>query len=83
MPVTSATAAGREFFADHRVHRSHRTGEVVDQAFSRFPFPPQWHFDIMRALEYFRAAGAATFRAMRMLTWWDQPLTTAGCDARG
>jgi hypothetical protein len=31
---------------------------VVDPAFARFPFPPQWHFDIMRGLEHFRAADA-------------------------
>ncbi len=58
IPVASAMVAGRQFFLDHRLHRSHRTGEVVDRAFARFPFPPQWHFDIMRGLEHFRAAGA-------------------------
>ena len=25
---------------------------------TRFPFPPQWHFDVLRELEHFRAAGA-------------------------
>jgi hypothetical protein len=58
VPVGSAMVAGREFFLDHHLYRSHRTGEVVDRAFARFPFPPQWHFDIMRGLEHFRAAGA-------------------------
>jgi hypothetical protein len=58
VPVTQPMAAGREFFLDHRLYRSHRTGAVVDPAFARFPFPPQWHFDIMRGLEHFRAAGA-------------------------
>ena len=122
VPVAAATAAGREFFADHRLYRSHRTGEVADQAFRQFPFPPQWHFDVMRGLEHFRAAGAdrderlddavdvirraqrtdgtwpmyrpypgrywfalegrgasrwSTFRAMRVLAWWDQPTATA------
>lgn len=58
VPVASAIVAGEGFFADHRLDRSHRTGEVVDRAFSRFPFPPQWHFDIMRGLEHFWAEGA-------------------------
>lgn len=58
VPVASAMVAGREFVLNHRLHRSHRTGEVVDRAFARFPFPPQWHFDIMRGLEHFRAVGA-------------------------
>lgn len=58
VPVASAMDEGRQFFLDHHLYRSHRTGEVVDLAFTRFPFPPQWHFDIVRGLEHFRAAGA-------------------------
>lgn len=56
--VADAMAHGRSFFLDHRLYRSHRTGEVVKVAFTRFPFPPQWHFDVVRGLEHFRAAGA-------------------------
>ncbi len=56
--VSGAMAAGRKFFLDHRLYRSHRTGEVVNPAMTRFPFPPQWHFDVLRGLEHFRAAGA-------------------------
>jgi hypothetical protein len=63
VPVGPAMAAGREFFLDHQLYRSHRTGAVVDRAFTRFPFPPQWHFDIVRGLEYFRAAGACAASA--------------------
>lgn len=59
MPVAAAMIEGRRFFLDHRLHRSHRTGAVVDPAFSRFPFPPQWHFDVLRGLEHFRAAGTS------------------------
>ena len=118
IPVGGAAQRGRVFFCDHQLYRSHRTGAVVDPAFTRFPFPPQWHFDIMRGLEHFRAAGArpdprlagaigvirrarrddgtwalqrghpgrrwfrleepgpsrwTTLRAMRVLSWWDQP----------
>jgi hypothetical protein len=40
-------------------YRSHRTGVIANENFTRFPFPPQWHFDILRGLEYFRASGAA------------------------
>jgi hypothetical protein len=59
VPVSAAMEAGRTFFLDHQLYRSHRTGEVVNPAFTRFPFPPQWHFDVLRGLEHFRAAGAA------------------------
>jgi hypothetical protein len=56
--VEGAMTAGREFFLDHRLFRSHRTGAVVNPALKRFPFPPQWHFDVLRGLEHFRDAGA-------------------------
>ena len=58
LPVEDAMRRGRRFFLDHRLYRSHRTGEVVDPALRRFPFPPQWHFDVLRGLEHFPAAGA-------------------------
>ena len=34
------------------------TGEVIDPAFQRFSFPPYWHYDVLRALDHLRAAGA-------------------------
>ena len=48
----------REFFLRHRLYRSHRTGRVVDAAFTRFSFPPRWHHDVLRTLDWFRASGA-------------------------
>lgn len=57
--VGPAMDDGREFFLRHRLYRSHRTGEVVDRRFTRFPFPPRWHFDIVRGLEHFVAVDAA------------------------
>ena len=56
--VGEAMRRGRAFFLDHRLYRSHRSGQEVNPAFGRFPFPPQWHFDVLRGLEHFRAAGA-------------------------
>jgi hypothetical protein len=58
VPVAAAMTVGRDFFLKHRLYRSHRTGDIVDPAFTRFPFPPQWHFDIVRGLEHFIAADA-------------------------
>lgn len=57
--VTDAMERGQRFFLDHGLYRSHRTGEVANTAFIRFPFPPQWHFDVMRGLEHFCAVRAA------------------------
>lgn len=56
--VEEASDRGRAFFLLHNLYRSHRTGEVANEAFTRFPFPPQWHFDILRGLEYFRESAS-------------------------
>jgi hypothetical protein len=43
----------------HRLFRSHRTGEIIKAEFTRFSFPPRWHYDILRALDYFQGVDAA------------------------
>jgi hypothetical protein len=53
-----AQARGREFLLAHRLFRSHRTGKVVKPAMTRFSYPPRWHYDVLRGLDYFRDAGA-------------------------
>jgi hypothetical protein len=42
----------------HRLFRSHRTGNIIKSDFLRFVFPARWHYDIVRALDHFRAVGA-------------------------
>ena len=56
--LSTAQARGREFLLAHRLFRSHRTGKVIKAEFTRFVFPPRWHYDILRALDYFRDCGA-------------------------
>ena len=56
--VFEAESRGREFLLAHRLYRSHHTGSVVDPKMLRLSFPPRWHYDILRGLDYFRAAGA-------------------------
>jgi hypothetical protein len=56
--VHEAQSRGREFLLMHRLFRSHRTGRVIKSEFTRFSFPPRWHYDILRALDYFQAIGA-------------------------
>jgi hypothetical protein len=58
--VDGAASGGREFFAVHRLCRSHRTGEVVDPALTHLVFPPGWHHDLLRGLDHFQAAAAPT-----------------------
>ena len=56
--VREAQRRGREFLLVHRLFRSHRTGKIIKPAFIRFAFPPRWHYDILRALDYFQAVDA-------------------------
>jgi hypothetical protein len=53
--VHPATAAGREFLLEHRLFRSHRTGAVSRDSYTRFSFPTYWYYDVLRALDYWRA----------------------------
>jgi hypothetical protein len=57
--LDDAAACAREFLLLHRLFRSDRTGRVIKSEFTRFFFPPRWHYDILRALDYFRAVDAA------------------------
>ena len=56
--VREAQLRGGEFLLVHHLYRSHRTGEVIQRNFVRFAFPPHWHFDVLRGLDYFRDVGA-------------------------
>jgi hypothetical protein len=56
--VRRAQQKGREFLLLHRLFRSHRTGAIIKTQFTRFAFPPRWHYDILRALDYFQAVDA-------------------------
>ena len=87
--LCAAQSRGREFLSQHRLFRSHRTGAVVDPAMTRFAFPPRWHYDILRALDHFRDAGAerdprlaesiAIVRTrQRKDGWWALPRGYAG-----
>lgn len=56
--VREAQRRGREFLLDHRLFRSHRTGKVIKPEFLRFAFPPRWHYDVLRGLDYFQSVRA-------------------------
>jgi hypothetical protein len=56
--MRAAQRRGRGFLLVHRLFRSHRTGEIIKPIFIRFSFPPRWHYDILRALDYFQTVNA-------------------------
>lgn len=55
----SLAARGRaeEYLLERKLFRRKSTGAVVDPAWLQFSFPTRWHYDVLRALDYFRAAG--------------------------
>lgn len=56
----TAIASGHEFMYRHQLYLAHRTGDVIDEAWLTFHFPPRWHYDVLRGLEHLCDAGAAT-----------------------
>jgi hypothetical protein len=53
----AARRRGEEYLRERKLFRRKSTGEVVDPAYRQFSFPTRWHYDVLRALEYFRAVG--------------------------
>jgi hypothetical protein len=59
--VTGARKQAHEYLLDRRLLRRLSTGEVIkdrraDQSWTQFAFPPLWHYDVLRALDYLHAA---------------------------
>jgi hypothetical protein len=60
--VTSARARAQEYLLARRMLRRLSTGEVIKDRkgthdWTRFAFPTTWHYDVLRGLDYLRAAG--------------------------
>ena len=56
--VRAARLRGQEYMLERRLFRRKSTGEVIDRDWLKFSFP-SWHFyDVLRGLDYLRAAGA-------------------------
>lgn len=57
--VTRALERGHEYLLQRRLLRRLTNGKIVNRRWTRFTFPTMWHYDVLRGLEYFRAAGVA------------------------
>jgi len=53
----AARRRGEEYLLERKLFRRKSTGEVVNPAWLQFSFPIHWHYDVLRALEYFRSIG--------------------------
>jgi hypothetical protein len=57
--VRAARRGGEEYLLERGLFRRRSTGTVVQPAYLEFVFPYYWHYDVLRALDYFRRSGAA------------------------
>ena len=58
--VLEAEQGALSMMLEHRLFKSHRTGENIDpkKKFTLLAFPYRWHYNVLRGLEYFaRVAG--------------------------
>lgn len=56
--ITAARRRGEEYLLERKLFRRRSTGEIVNPCWLQFSFPVYWHYDLLRALDYFRSAGA-------------------------
>ena len=55
--VREARARGEEYLLQRRLFRSLRTGEEIKPEWSQFSYPPRWHYDLLKATDYFARRG--------------------------
>ncbi|QEH39670.1 hypothetical protein [Chitinophaga sp. XS-30] len=52
--LRNAKRSSQEFILTHRLFRSDKTGEVINPNFLKLCYPPRWHYDILKAMDYFQ-----------------------------
>jgi len=57
--VASSRKRGEDYLLERGLYRRLSTGEIANPEFLEFAFPPRYHYDLLRALDYFRATGSA------------------------
>ena len=56
--LLAARRSGEEYLLERGLFRRKSTGAVVQPTYLEFAFPYYWHYDVLRALDYFRQSGA-------------------------
>ena len=56
--TAEARRRGEEYLLERSLFRRKSTSEVAVPGYLQFSFPPRWHYDVLRGLEHFRAAGS-------------------------
>lgn len=53
----AARRRGEQYLLERKLFRRKSTGAIVHPDWLLFSFPTRWHYDVLRALEYFRVDG--------------------------
>jgi hypothetical protein len=53
-----ARRSGEEYLLRRNLFRRLSTGRPADEAFLRLAYPNRWHYDVLRALDYFRLSAS-------------------------
>jgi hypothetical protein len=53
----AARRRGEAYLLERTLLRRKSTGEIIKASWLQFSFPTRWHYDVLRALDYFRADG--------------------------
>ena len=54
--VTAARRRAHDYLLERRLLRRASSGEIINPGWTTLAFPPLWHYDVLRALDYLRAA---------------------------
>ena len=57
--LAAARQRGEDYLLERGLFRRRSSGEVADQKFLKFGFPPRYQYDVLRGLDYLRDAGIA------------------------
>lgn len=55
--ISEARSRAHEYLLQRRLMYRLSTGELVDRRWLLMSFPPRWHYDVLRGLDYLRSAG--------------------------
>jgi hypothetical protein len=55
--IAACRHRAEEYLLRRGLYRRLSTGELANSEFLELAFPPRYHYDVLRALDYFRAAG--------------------------
>jgi hypothetical protein len=56
--IAAARQRGEEYLLERGLFRRLSSGKVANPEFLQFAYPPRYHYDVLRALDYLRAAGS-------------------------